>query len=75
MAILRSVPIMSHGESCPIGVLAAMRHVSTLSPEDGSSARYLKFVISDAFEYDNQAAGPSSGARCDISEFNVLGEE
>lgn len=43
--------------------------------QDGSSARYLKFVISDAFEYDNQAAGPSSGARCDISEFNVLGEE
>lgn len=43
--------------------------------QDGSPARYIKFVISDAFEYDNQAAGPSSGARCDISEFNVLGEE
>lgn len=43
--------------------------------QDGSSARYLKFVISDAFEYDNQAAGPASGARCDIAEFNVLGEE
>ncbi|MDR2816968.1 MAG: hypothetical protein LBB62_09750, partial [Proteiniphilum sp.] len=43
--------------------------------QDGSSARYLRFVISDAFEYANPAAGPASGARCDIAEFNVFGEE
>ena len=43
--------------------------------QDGSSARYIKFVITEAFEYKNQAIGPASGAQCDIAEFNVLGEE
>ena len=43
--------------------------------QDGSSARYIRFVISDAFEYDKPATGPASGARCDIAEFSVLGEE
>lgn len=43
--------------------------------QDGSSARYLKFVISDAFEYANETTGYPSGARCDIAEFNVFGEE
>lgn len=43
--------------------------------QDGSSARYLKFVITEAFDYKNQAVGPASGAQCDIAEFNVLGEE
>ena len=43
--------------------------------QDGSSARYIRFVISEAFEYKNQAIGPASGAQCDIAEFNVLGEE
>lgn len=43
--------------------------------QDGSSARYIKFVISEAFEYKNQATDPASGAQCDIAEFNVFGEE
>lgn len=43
--------------------------------QDGSHARYIRFVISDTFEYDKPASGPSSGARCDIAEFKVLGEE
>lgn len=43
--------------------------------QDGSSARYLKFVISDAFEYANLTTGYPSGARCDVAEFNVVGEE
>ncbi len=37
--------------------------------QDGSSARYLRFVISDVFAYYK------SGAQCDIAEFNVFGEE
>jgi len=43
--------------------------------QDGSSARYLRFVISDVFEYADSAVGPQSGAQCDIAEFNVFGEE
>lgn len=43
--------------------------------QDGSTARYIKFVINEAFEYKNQTIGPASGAQCDIAEFNVLGEE
>lgn len=42
--------------------------------QDGSSARYIKLVITNAFEYHNQAIGAASGARMDIAEFNVLGE-
>lgn len=42
--------------------------------QDGSSARYLRFVISEAFEYDNESTDPASGARCDIAEFNVFGD-
>lgn len=37
--------------------------------QDGSSARYIKFVISDFF------VPTKNGAQCDIAEFNVLGEE
>lgn len=43
--------------------------------QDGSSARYIRFVITSAFEYDNQSTDPANGAQCDIAEFNVLGEE
>ncbi|MFA7105590.1 MAG: Ig-like domain-containing protein [Dysgonamonadaceae bacterium] len=43
--------------------------------QDGSSARYVKFVISDVFVYSKPAVGPAGGAQCDIAEFNVLGEE
>lgn len=37
--------------------------------QDGSSARYIKFVISDFF------IPTKNGAQCDIAEFNVYGEE
>jgi hypothetical protein len=37
--------------------------------QDGSSARYIKFVISDFF------TPTKNGAQCDIAEFNVFGEE
>ena len=43
--------------------------------QDGSSARYIRYVISDVFIYSKPAVGPASGAQCDIAEFNVLGEE
>lgn len=43
--------------------------------QDGSSARYIRFVITDVFEYSKPALGPAGGAQCDIAEFNVLGEE
>jgi hypothetical protein len=41
---------------------------------DGSSARYIRLVISDVFIYFNPAAGSEGGANCDIAEFNVWGE-
>ena len=66
---------MLTGQNYPIGVCPAMRHVLHSFIQDGSSARYIRFVISDAFEYDKTAPGPASGARCDIAEFSVLGEE
>ncbi|WP_298645859.1 DUF1735 domain-containing protein [uncultured Proteiniphilum sp.] len=43
--------------------------------QDGSSARYIRFVISDVFGYANPEIGPEGGAQCDIAEFNVWGEE
>lgn len=43
--------------------------------QDGSSARYIRFVITDVFTYSRPDQGPSGGAQCDIAEFNVLGEE
>ena len=43
--------------------------------QDGSSARYIRFVITDVFEYSKPGQGPAGGAQCDIAEFNVLGEE
>ena len=42
--------------------------------QDGSTARYIRFVISDVFTYHNPNIGYASGAQCDIAEFNVLGE-
>lgn len=41
-------------------------------PVKGTTARYIRFVISEAFGYAGD--GPESGANCDIAEFYVWGE-
>ncbi len=37
------------------------------------NARYIRFVITEAFEYANGEIGAESGARCDIAEFKAWG--
>lgn len=38
-----------------------------------SKGRYLRFIITEAFDYANNAIGAASGARMDISEIKVWG--
>lgn len=41
---------------------------------EGTKARYVKLVITEAFVYRNAETGAESGAQCDLAEFVVWGE-